>query len=119
MGIKQSEMVKCRLFRFTLDEVQNRHCFLERRGLYETPDKKGQSTIVNPKFSSILSVDQDTFLTQVAMASSEEYDVFQRLMSREWQEEDLQGDFEPSSDDEEEEIMGKIGYMKKKKKKDS
>ncbi|KAJ0011660.1 hypothetical protein NQD34_012635 [Periophthalmus magnuspinnatus] len=70
MGVKQAEMVKSRLFRFTLDEVRNRHCFLERRGLFETPDKKGQTTIVNPKLGSILNVDQDMFVTQVAKATT-------------------------------------------------
>uniref|UniRef100_A0A8C6TSC8 Mitochondrial transcription termination factor 4 n=1 Tax=Neogobius melanostomus TaxID=47308 RepID=A0A8C6TSC8_9GOBI len=94
MGVKQAEMVKSRLFRFTLDEVRNRHCFLER-----------QTTIVNPKISSMLSVDQDMFVTQVAKATSEEFDVFQRLLMREWQEEDL-ADFGNISDDEEEEDDG-------------
>uniref|UniRef100_A0AAV2JUN4 Mitochondrial transcription termination factor 4 n=1 Tax=Knipowitschia caucasica TaxID=637954 RepID=A0AAV2JUN4_KNICA len=94
MGVKQAEMVKSRLFRFSLDEVRNRHCFLERRGLYETPDKKGQTTIINPKLSNILNVDQDMFVTQVAKASVEEFEVFQRLMAREYEEEDHWGDLE-------------------------
>uniref|UniRef100_A0A3Q0R885 Mitochondrial transcription termination factor 4 n=1 Tax=Amphilophus citrinellus TaxID=61819 RepID=A0A3Q0R885_AMPCI len=122
MGIKQAEMVKCRLFRFSLDEVRCRHTFLERRGQYETPDKKGQTTIVNPKLDSVLNVDQDTFLTHVAQASAEEYDVFKRLVSREWREEELQqGRIEPDSDgdddsDEDEDTGGKSGYGKKRKK---
>ncbi|KAF1383915.1 hypothetical protein PFLUV_G00136790 [Perca fluviatilis] len=125
MGVKQKEMVKSRLFRFTLDEVRCRHCFLERRGLYQTPDKKGQTLILNPKLDSILSVDQDTFLTHVANASAEEYDVFKRLMAREWQEEEQQqGSIEVDSDDdddddedkEEEETIGKSGYRKRRKK---
>ncbi|KAM9349810.1 transcription termination factor 4, mitochondrial [Symphorus nematophorus] len=121
MGVKQAEMVKSRLFRFTLDEVRHRHCFLERRGLYQTPDKKGQTIIINPKLDSILSVDQDTFLTHVAMASAEEYDVFKRLMAREWQEEEQwQGNIEADSDDEEdeedEETGGKSGYRNRRKK---
>lgn len=122
MGLKQAEMVKSRLFRFTLDEVRNRHCFLERRGMYETPDKKGQSTIVNPKLSSILNVDQDMFVTQVAKATVEEFSVFQRLMEREWHEEEHLAEFDSISDDDEEEEnveeenLGQIGYMKRKKK---
>ncbi|TKS79915.1 Transcription termination factor 4, mitochondrial [Collichthys lucidus] len=125
MGVKQAEMVKSRLFRFTLDEVRHRHCFLERRGLYQTPDKKGQTTIINPKLDSVLSVDQDTFLAHVAMASSEEYDVFKRLMAREWQEEELRrGSIEADGDDdveeedeEDEETGGRSGYRKRRKKK--
>lgn len=127
MGIKQAEMVKSRLFRFTLDELRFRHSFLERRGLYQTPDKKGQTTIINPKLDNIINVDQDTFLTHVAMASAEEYDVFQRLMAREWQEEEWQhGNIEADSDDkeggedeedeEDEEAGGKSSYRKRRKK---
>ncbi|XP_070700964.1 transcription termination factor 4, mitochondrial [Pempheris klunzingeri] len=125
MGVKQAEMVKSRLFRFTLDEVRHRHCFLERRGLYQTPDKKGQTTIVNPKLESILNADQKTFLTQVAMASAEEYDVFKRLVAREWQKEERQqGGFEANSDDDDDEeedeedaeAEGKSAYRKRRKK---
>lgn len=122
MGVKQAEMVKSRLFRFTLDEVRHRHSFLERRGLYQTPDKKGQTIIINPKLDSILNIDQDTFLTHVAMASAEEYDVFKRLMAREWQEqEQQQGGIKANSDaeeedEEDEETGGKSGYTKRRKK---
>ncbi|XP_038574119.1 transcription termination factor 4, mitochondrial [Micropterus salmoides] len=124
MGVKQAEMVKSRLLRFTLDEVRHRHSFLERRGLYQTPDKKGQTIIINPKLDSILNIDQDTFLTHVAMASAEEYDVFKRLMAREWQEqEQRQGGIKANSDaeeeeedEEDEETGGKSGYTKRRKK---
>lgn len=128
MGVKQAQMVKSRLFRYTLDDVRCRHTFLERRGLYQTPDKKGQTTIINPKLDSILNVDQETFVADVAQASAEEYDVFQRLLAREWKEEELEyGSIEAYSDDEEENddddeeeeegTRGKSGYKKKKKKK--
>lgn len=123
MGVRQAEMVKSRLFRFTLDEVRHRHCFLERRGLYQTPDKHGQTIIINPKLDSILNVDEDAFLTQVAKASAEEYDAFKRLMAREWQEqEQQQGSIKVDSDDdveeedEDEENEGKNGYRKRTKK---
>ncbi|KAK7945690.1 hypothetical protein WMY93_001418 [Mugilogobius chulae] len=131
MGVKQAEMVKSRLFRFTLDEVRNRHCFLERRGLYETPDKKGQTTIINPKLSSILHVDQDMYVTQVAKATPEEYAIFQKLMAREYQEEYLadldcisggdDDDDDDDHDDDDDDLeqeggnKGKKGYMKRKK----
>ncbi|XP_054625307.1 transcription termination factor 4, mitochondrial [Dunckerocampus dactyliophorus] len=127
MGIKQAEMVKNRLFRSALDELRCRHCFLERRGLYQTPDKKGQTTIVNPKLDSILNVDLDTFLTHAAQAASaEEYDVFQRLMAREWQEEERhhgnvqagsEDDEEEEEEEEEDEFEGKDSYRKRKKRK--
>nr|XP_046263671.1 transcription termination factor 4, mitochondrial isoform X1 [Scatophagus argus] len=124
MGVKQAEMVKCRLFRFTLDEVRVRHCFLERRGLYQTPDKHGQTLIINPKLDIILNVNQDIFLTQVAKASAEEYDVFKRLMARELQEQEWrEGSAEADSDaeeeeedEEDEETGGKSGYRKRRNK---
>ncbi|XP_022610913.1 transcription termination factor 4, mitochondrial-like [Seriola dumerili] len=123
MGVKQAEMVKSRLFRFTLEDVRCRHCFLERRGLYQTPDKKGQTTIANPILDSILSANQDTFLTAVAKASPEEYEVFQRLIAREWQGQEYgiieadSDDYEGEEEDEEdEETGGKAGYRKRRKK---
>ncbi|CAJ1072136.1 transcription termination factor 4%2C mitochondrial [Xyrichtys novacula] len=122
MGVKQAEMLKSRLFRFTLDEVRCRHCFLERRGMYETPDKKGQTTIINPKLESILNVSEGTFVTDVAMASAEEYDVFKKLMEREWREEEQQMDsIDTDHDDEEEEEEdmaggGKNSYKRRKRK---
>lgn len=120
-------MVKARLFRFTLDEVRHRHGFLERRGFYETPDKKGQTTIVNPKLEAVLSCEEETFVSQVAKASAEEYDVFKRLMARESQEDEY-GKVEADSDDddedneeqededEEDETDGRSGYRKRRKK---
>ncbi|XP_012709103.2 transcription termination factor 4, mitochondrial [Fundulus heteroclitus] len=133
MGVKQAEMVKCRLFRSTVDEVRCRHTFLERRGLYQTPDKKGQTTIMNPKLDSVLNLDREAFVADVAQASAEEYDVFQKLLAREWKEEELErGNIEADSDDddddgeeeeedeeeeEEEETRGKSGYKKKRKNK--
>ncbi|KAM6920363.1 transcription termination factor 4, mitochondrial [Lycodopsis pacificus] len=121
MGVKQAEIVKSRLFRFTLDEVRCRHCFLERRGLYQTPDKKGQTVILNPKLDSILSVDQDAFLAHVANAPAEEYEVFRRLLAREWQEEErhygsIQADSGDDEEEEDEETGGKGGYSKRRKK---
>ena len=128
MGVKQAEMVKSKLFRFTLDEMRNRHSFLERRGLYQTPDKNGQTIIINPKLDSVLSSEEDAFL-KLAKASAEEYDVFKRLVEREWQQQEQQpfssgadsgseGEEDDNCDDEEqeaEETSGRNGYRKRKK----
>lgn len=124
MGVKQEEIVKSKLFRSSLEEVRHRHCFLERRGLYQTPDKNRQTTIVNPKLDSVLNVDEDTFLTQLAKASAEEYDVFKRLVTRELKEEEWNlGNTEDETDEEEEEgkeenvkTGGRHGYRKRTKK---
>lgn len=128
MGVKQAEMVRSKLFRLTLDEVRNRHSFLERRGLYQTPDKNGQTTIINPKLDIVLNSDEDTFL-KLANASAEEYDVFKRLVEREWQQQEQQpGSFgavsgsegeenDDGSEEEqdEEETGGRNGYRKRRK----
>lgn len=131
MGVKQEAIVKSKLFRTSLEEVRQRHSFLERRGLYHTPDKNGQTTIVNPKLESILCVEEDTFLTGIAKASAEEYDLFKRLVAREWKEEEqrlgsTKADSDDDDDEEEEEDVamededdetgGRHGYRKRTKK---
>uniref|UniRef100_A0A671P5B7 Transcription termination factor 4, mitochondrial-like n=1 Tax=Sinocyclocheilus anshuiensis TaxID=1608454 RepID=A0A671P5B7_9TELE len=88
MGVRQPEMVKAKLFRLSLSELRCRHCFLERRGLYQTPDKKGQTLILNPPLKDILCVSEETYLTQVAMATAEEFHVFCKLMAREQEDKD-------------------------------
>uniref|UniRef100_A0A4W5KI75 Mitochondrial transcription termination factor 4 n=1 Tax=Hucho hucho TaxID=62062 RepID=A0A4W5KI75_9TELE len=126
MGVKQAEMVKSKLFRVTLEEVRCRHSFLEGRGLYQTPDKKGQTLIVNPKLKDILAVTEENYLADIAMATQEEFKVFQKLMAREWQEEDDgqekdmgadsdDDDDEEEKEDEDEEDM-KSGYRQRRKK---
>ncbi|KAJ8011572.1 hypothetical protein DPEC_G00059630 [Dallia pectoralis] len=124
MGVKQSEIVKSKLFRVPLDEIRCRHCFLERRGLYQTPDKKGQTLIVNPQLNDFLAVPEETYLTEVAIATQEEFEVFQKLMEREWLEQDdgqergmesdCDDDDDNDDDDEEEEDM-KNTYRKRRK----
>ncbi|XP_077371616.1 transcription termination factor 4, mitochondrial [Festucalex cinctus] len=128
MGIKHGEMVKHRLFRSPLEELRTRHCFLERRGLYQTPDKKGQTLVVNPKLDGVLHVGLDAFLAQAANASAEEYDVFRRLLAREWKEEachygnsqaaseDSDDDDDDDDEEEEDEMEGKESYRKRKRK---
>lgn len=121
MGVKQAEIVRSKLFRVGLEEVRCRHCFLERRGLYQTPDKKGQTLILNPKLNDILNVTEETYLAKVAMATQEEYSVFRKLMQREWQEEDRQErDMVSESDIEDEEEEGEEedgydGYQRRRK----
>ncbi|XP_077579856.1 transcription termination factor 4, mitochondrial [Stigmatopora nigra] len=120
MGIKQAQMVKHKLFRSTLEELRWRHSFLERRGLYQTPDKNGQTLIVNPKLDSIINVDLESFLARAAGASAEEYVVFQKLLAREWQEEerhhgDGSDDDYSDDEDEEEEIESKDSYRKRRR----
>uniref|UniRef100_UPI00398E3A82 transcription termination factor 4, mitochondrial isoform X3 n=1 Tax=Pristiophorus japonicus TaxID=55135 RepID=UPI00398E3A82 len=104
MGIKQPEIAKSEIFRMSLEELQQRHIFLERLGLYQTPDKKGQTQIINPKLKDILTTSTDYFLAKVAMSTWEEFDVFKKLLSREEMEneelEDSEWEDEAESEDE-------------------
>ncbi|XP_077078457.1 transcription termination factor 4, mitochondrial isoform X2 [Siphateles boraxobius] len=100
MGVRQAEMLKAKVFRMSLSELRCRHCFLERRGLYQTPDKKGQTLIVNPPLNDVLCVSEETYLTQVAMATEEEFHVFCKLMTREQEDEGREDEY--SSDEDEE-----------------
>ncbi|XP_029471467.1 transcription termination factor 4, mitochondrial [Rhinatrema bivittatum] len=104
MGIQQQEAVKSGLFQTTLTEIKNRHVFLERLGRYQTPDKKGQTLICNPKLKDVIRVSEDVFLTRTAHASPEEYQVFKKLLAREEEEEGssdgTSGDEETDSGDE-------------------
>lgn len=98
MGCRQAEMVKAKLFRLSLEELRCRHSFLERRGSYQTPDKKGQTLVLNPRLKDVLGVPENVFVTDIAKATQEEFDVFRKLVAREQEEEEQ--DEEHSSDDE-------------------
>ncbi|XP_076837460.1 transcription termination factor 4, mitochondrial [Brachyhypopomus gauderio] len=97
MGCRHGDMVKAKLFGVPLDELRCRHGFLERRGLYQTPDKKGQTLAINPPLTDVLGVSEEIYLTKVAKATQEEFDVFRKLLARE--EEEEEEDEECSSDD--------------------
>lgn len=130
MGVKQAEMVKAKLFKVSMEELRLRHCFLERRGFYQTPDKKGQTLIVNPKLKDLLSATEDVYLSQLAKATKEELDVFRKLIAREDEDRgQIQeyGDIEEDEEEDEEEdltdirggrrgSMGQLGYVKNKRK---
>uniref|UniRef100_A0A8B9MCK0 Mitochondrial transcription termination factor 4 n=1 Tax=Accipiter nisus TaxID=211598 RepID=A0A8B9MCK0_9AVES len=97
MGVQQKEMVKARLFRMPFAELRNRHIFLERRGLYQTP-YKGQTQTSNPKLKDILQLPEKDFLASLARSTPEEYEVFKKLLAQEEEEEE-----EEDEEDEDEE----------------
>lgn len=86
MGIKHGEIVQSGFFQASLAEINNRINFLERLGRYQTPDKKGQTQIVNPKLKSILKTSEQDFVTEIACSSIEEYEVFKKLLADEEEE---------------------------------
>ncbi|XP_026781398.3 transcription termination factor 4, mitochondrial [Pangasianodon hypophthalmus] len=102
MGCRQAEMVKAKLFRLSLEELRCRHSFLERRGLYQTPDKKGQTLILNPRLKDFLSVPEEIYLTDIANATQEEFDVFRKLVAREQEEEEQDEEYSDDDDDDDE-----------------
>ncbi|XP_078266761.1 transcription termination factor 4, mitochondrial [Rhinoraja longicauda] len=110
MGIKQAEIVKSGIFRVSMEELRQRHIFLERLGRYQTPDKKGQTQIINPKPKSIFTTTENYFLAKVAMSSWEEFDTFKKLLRREEMEKELgnqedRGTSASQSDSEEDEEL--------------
>lgn len=126
MGVKQAEMVKAKLFKVSMEELRCRHCFLERRGFYQTPDKKGQTLIVNPKLKDLLTATEDVYLAQFAKATKEEMDVFRKLIAQEDEDRGKipeYGDIEEDEEEGEEDLtdfkrgsMGQLGYVKNKRK---
>ncbi|XP_075273917.1 transcription termination factor 4, mitochondrial [Opisthocomus hoazin] len=97
MGVQQKEMVKARLFRVPFGELRNRHVFLERRGLYQTPHK-GQTQTGNPKLKDILQLPEKDFLASLARSTPEEYEVFKKLLAREEEEEEKEEEEEEDED---------------------
>ncbi|XP_043849585.1 transcription termination factor 4, mitochondrial isoform X1 [Dromiciops gliroides] len=97
MGIKQRDLVKTKYFQYSMTKIKERHIFLERLGLFQTPDKKGQTQVCNPPLNSMLRVPEAEFLAQTARSSSEEFEVFKKLLAREELEE---GDGLSTSEDE-------------------
>ncbi|XP_005050925.2 PREDICTED: transcription termination factor 4, mitochondrial [Ficedula albicollis] len=85
MGVRQKAMVDARLFQMPFAELRNRHIFLERRGLYETPHK-GQTQTSNPKLKDIVQLSEKDFLASLACSTPEEYEVFKKLLAREDEE---------------------------------
>ncbi|XP_078670013.1 uncharacterized protein LOC144910600 [Branchiostoma floridae x Branchiostoma belcheri] len=83
MGATREDMVRAFLFRHTWDHIRSRHMFLERRGMYQPPDKKGKTKDPNPPLRDILATTTKDFLTQVAFASYEEYATFVALLEQE------------------------------------
>ncbi|KAM9378822.1 transcription termination factor 4, mitochondrial [Phaethornis superciliosus] len=97
MGVRQKEMVKGRLFRVPFAELRNRHIFLERRGLYQTP-LKGQIQTGNPKLKDILQPSEKDFVAGLARSTLEEYEVFKKLLAREELEEEEEEEVDEDRD---------------------
>ncbi|XP_078599622.1 transcription termination factor 4, mitochondrial-like [Branchiostoma floridae x Branchiostoma japonicum] len=101
MGSTRGDMVKAFLFRHKWQHIRSRHMFLERRGMYQPPDKKGKTKKPNPHLRDILATTTKEFLTQVAFASYEEYATFVSLLEQERETDVDTSDMSSSDDDSE------------------
>lgn len=88
MGVKHREIINACFFQVPLERIKNRLIFLERLGRYQTPDKKGQTQVVNPKLKALIRASELDFVTQIACSSAEEYEIFKKLLAREEEEEE-------------------------------
>lgn len=113
MGCHQAEMVKAKLFRLSLEELRCRHSFLERQGLYQTPDKKGQTLVLNPRLKDFLSVSEEIFVADIAKGTQGEFDVFKKFVAREQEEEERGEEYSRSDDDDDDEVTERHSSSKK------
>ncbi|XP_020641969.3 transcription termination factor 4, mitochondrial [Pogona vitticeps] len=90
MGVKHKEITNSCYFQVPLERIKNRVIFLERLGRYQTPDKKGQTQVVNPKLKALIRASEHDFVTKIAHSSVEEYEIFKKLLAREKEEEWLE-----------------------------
>ncbi|XP_004386570.1 transcription termination factor 4, mitochondrial [Trichechus manatus latirostris] len=86
MGIKHRDVVKTDFLQYSITKIKQRHIYLERLGRYQTPDKKGQTQVLNPSLKDIFRVSEAEFLVKTACSSPEEFEVFKKLLAREEEE---------------------------------
>ncbi|PNF42486.1 hypothetical protein B7P43_G08733 [Cryptotermes secundus] len=94
---KKENLTKCYMFNRSLDEIQTRHIFLQRAGIYVTPGKvKGtkveqrqQPWSKNPSLSHITDTSDEMFISEVAPdLTLEELEVFREMYKEELDMED-------------------------------
>ncbi|KAL1770777.1 transcription termination factor 4, mitochondrial [Sigmodon hispidus] len=103
MGLKHVDIVRTDFLQYPVTKIKQRHMYLERLGRYQTPDKKGQTQILNPLLKDILRVPEAEFLARTACSSAEEFEVFKKLLHREEEESESHASEEEEEVEEEEE----------------
>ncbi|CAI9603649.1 unnamed protein product, partial [Staurois parvus] len=83
MGGKHGDILSSGIFQKSLNEIRVRHHFLERLGRFIPPTKKGLCPPSNPKIKEIVQLSEEDFLSQIARSSSEEFNIFQKILERE------------------------------------
>lgn len=94
MRVEVSDIVKSDVFKYDLEFIKMRHIFLERLGMYKSKSLKKNKDISNeknsnPKLTQIVDTLDRRFATKVCFVTLEEYEVFQQLLRREWEREDV------------------------------
>ncbi|XP_050739925.1 transcription termination factor 4, mitochondrial-like isoform X2 [Eriocheir sinensis] len=115
MGLEQPHIASSRCLRQPLAHLRARHTFLVRAGLYRKPNllKDKQSHRRNPSLEMIMDTSDRHFANRVARLSTEEYDVFKRMMEEEEEEEgEGEEEEEEAEEEEEEENLRKRGYKR-------
>lgn len=85
MGIEQAEMCSSYVFSHSIEHIRERHIFLLRSGLYDKPNKKGETKVENPKLSFIVDTHLKEFLKLCTknMFSTDDYSAFSSYLKEE------------------------------------
>ncbi|XP_040204839.1 transcription termination factor 4, mitochondrial isoform X4 [Rana temporaria] len=86
MGGKHGDIISSGIFQKSLKEIRVRHHFLERLGRFIPPNKNLLCPLTNPKIKEVVQLSEEDFLSQVARSSSEEFNIFQKILEREERE---------------------------------
>ncbi|XP_070534910.1 transcription termination factor 4, mitochondrial-like [Ptychodera flava] len=93
------EIVRARLFRHNVYHVRKRILFLERIGLFEIPDKKGNTKIENPSLKAMIDIPDHRFAKGVAKTTLEQYQMFSETLRQEDEREHDENESDYSSDE--------------------
>lgn len=92
MRIEIPDIVDSDVFLHDLHHIKMRHVFMERLGMFKTRSTKKDSVNEknpNPKLNRIVDTSDKRFATKICFVSLEEYEVFQELLKREWERQDV------------------------------
>lgn len=91
MRVPVPEVVDSDVFIHSLEHIKTRHIFMDRLGLYKLRSKKADEDEVNqnPRLNKIMDSSDKTFARKLCHVTLEEYEVFQELIKREWDREDV------------------------------
>lgn len=121
MGIEDDSIIaKSHLFSRSVLDIHTRHVFLVRAGLYEKPNKRGETKIQNPSLSDIIDLNDSEFAQKVGGMTEEEFLAFQELYAREIADDnevsddgDAEGDEDDDEYDDSEEEEDRKSYHKR------